>query len=127
MILDMYSSRKKYPWTFFFDGIALEGSPVSYRSLVDNRFYLPSFILGSVPASLKQYDLPQLAAGLAPRKLLLIDPKVGTGEEMALDKFQGSYAAVISTYNKLGSKDQLMIKRNLSQEERNALFLKWLK
>ncbi|MEX2567097.1 MAG: alpha/beta hydrolase family protein [Cyclobacteriaceae bacterium] len=109
-----------------FVGIALENSPASYKTLVDHRFYLTSYILGAVPASLMQYDLPLLAASLAPRKLLLIQPKAGTGEEMGSDTFQESYAVVTTAYNKLGAKDQLKVKQNISNEERNGLFLEWL-
>ncbi|MEX2511906.1 MAG: acetylxylan esterase [Cyclobacteriaceae bacterium] len=109
-----------------FAGIALEGSPVSYQSLVDNRYYLPSYILGAVPAALTQYDLPQLAASLAPRKLLLINPKEGNGEEMAPDIFQECYDVVTTTYNKLGAKGQLLVKQNPSNEERNDMYLEWL-
>jgi hypothetical protein len=36
-----------------------------------NRFYNSSFIHGVVPGALKAYDLPDLAASLAPRKLLM--------------------------------------------------------
>jgi dienelactone hydrolase len=54
--------------------IALVGSPVSYRSIVMNRFYEWSFSC-AVAGALTAYDLPDLAACVAPRKLLLIEPK----------------------------------------------------
>jgi hypothetical protein len=40
---------------------------VSYRSLVMNREYNPDFIHAAVAGALEAYDLPDLAASLAPR------------------------------------------------------------
>ncbi len=52
--------------------VALLGAPVSYRSIVMNKFY--NFDLSfswAVAGALTEYDLPDLAASLAPRKLIL--------------------------------------------------------
>ena len=54
--------------------ITLVDFPVSYRSIVMNRFYEWSFSC-AVAGALTAYDLPDLAASVAPRKLLLIEPK----------------------------------------------------
>jgi len=56
----------------------------SYKSIVMNRFYDPQFILSCVPGALKEYDLPDLAAAFAPRKLFIS----GTidGNKVRLDK-----------------------------------------
>ncbi|HLP72833.1 MAG TPA: alpha/beta hydrolase family protein [Bacteroidales bacterium] len=43
----------------------------SYRSFVQSRFYYPGFVPSLVPGALTSYDLPDLAATLAPRKLVL--------------------------------------------------------
>lgn len=55
--------------------VALSGSPVSYRSVVMNQFYNRSFINCSVPGALTAYDLPDLMASLAPRRILIQDPR----------------------------------------------------
>src|SRR5699024_8132256 len=44
----------------------------SYRSLVTNRYYDPRFIYGATAGALETYDLPDLAASLVPRKLLIV-------------------------------------------------------
>ena len=44
----------------------------SYQSVVLNRFYYTGFVQNFVPGALTAYDLPDLEASLAPRKLLLI-------------------------------------------------------
>ncbi len=59
--------------------IALVEPLSSYRSLVSHRFYHSPFITGAVPGMLIAYDLPDLAATLAPRNLLMINPLNGAG------------------------------------------------
>jgi dienelactone hydrolase len=53
--------------------IALAGSPLSYRSVVMNRFYEVPFS-ACVAGALTAYDLPDLAAAVAPRKILFLRP-----------------------------------------------------
>lgn len=59
--------------------IVLEEPYSSYRSIAGCRFYDPFYIHGTVPGALEEYDLPDLAASLAPRRLVLIDPADGNG------------------------------------------------
>jgi cephalosporin-C deacetylase-like acetyl esterase len=59
--------------------IVLDKPYSSYRSIVNCRFYNPYFIHSTVFGALEKYDLPDLAASLAPRRLLLIDPTDGNG------------------------------------------------
>lgn len=59
--------------------IALIAPYASYRSVVMSRFYRPAFIQSTVPGALKGYDLPDLAASLAPRKLLMVGVTDGNG------------------------------------------------
>ena len=51
----------------------------SYASIVMNRFYNPQFITGTVPGVLKAYDLPDLAAAFAPRRLFISGTVDGNG------------------------------------------------
>lgn len=60
--------------------IALIKSYSSYRSIVMNRFYEPRFIPSSVAGALQAYDLPDLAASLAPRKMLVAGVTNGAGQ-----------------------------------------------
>lgn len=46
----------------------------SYESLVMNKYYIPKFMLAAVPGGLKDYDLPELCAALAPTPLRIINP-----------------------------------------------------
>ena len=51
----------------------------SYRSIVMCPDYKADFLYSTVPASIGVYDLPDLAASLAPRKLLLAGVTDGAG------------------------------------------------
>jgi cephalosporin-C deacetylase-like acetyl esterase len=51
--------------------IALIEPLISYRSVVMNRYYSSSFIPSMVAGALNAYDLPDISACIAPRKLLM--------------------------------------------------------
>ncbi len=55
--------------------VALSGSLISYRSVVVNKFYNTGFASNAVAGALTAYDLPDLIASLAPRKIALVDSK----------------------------------------------------
>jgi len=55
-------------------GIALVGSPISYKSIVMNKFYEFSFSC-AVAGALTAYDLPDLVGCIAPRKIFLTELK----------------------------------------------------
>jgi len=53
--------------------VALIEPLVSYLSIVKNEYYQPGLIHSTVAGALTTYDLPDLAACLAPRKLLMVN------------------------------------------------------
>ena len=59
--------------------IALINPYSSYRSMVENSDYQKEFLFSTVAASVGKYDLPDLAASLAPRKLILVGVTDGNG------------------------------------------------
>lgn len=63
-----------------FAKLILVESPVSYTSLVTHHQYKPEYVMGTVPAALTAYDLPQLVASITHSKLLLISPVDAAGE-----------------------------------------------
>jgi len=52
---------------------------LSYADIATTRFYKAEYIPFTVPGALDQYDLPDLMAGLCPRKLLILEPLSGDG------------------------------------------------
>ncbi len=55
--------------------VSLSGSLISYRSIVLNKFYNTGFAGNAVAGALTAYDLPDLIACIAPRKIALVDLK----------------------------------------------------
>ncbi|HUR56691.1 MAG TPA: acetylxylan esterase [Opitutaceae bacterium] len=63
-----------------FGKIAILDAPLSYRSLVTSLRFAPKYLAAAVPAALTAYDLPDLIACVAPRSVLVVDPRDGMGE-----------------------------------------------
>ncbi|MGH7959138.1 MAG: alpha/beta hydrolase family protein, partial [Opitutaceae bacterium] len=55
-------------------GLVLVDAPLSYRSIVLNRFYTVD-VTAMVAGALTAYDLPDLIGSIAPRRVALIDPR----------------------------------------------------
>jgi len=62
------------------NGAALYGSPLSWESILGERFYDAGIGSTVVPSAMLVYDLPDLMAVVAPRKFVIIDPVGGDGK-----------------------------------------------
>jgi dienelactone hydrolase len=56
--------------------VGMAGTVISYAAVVENEYYAHA-LSGFVPGALRDFDLPELAALLAPRPLLLVNPVDG--------------------------------------------------
>ncbi len=92
-----------------FSRVALIEPLVSYRSLVMNRYYSPSCILNSVAASLTAYDLPDLAACIAPRELTLVNVLNHNGEPADSEMLGRDTAVIHAAYKKASKEDKLRV------------------
>jgi len=52
---------------------------LSYADIATTRFYEAEYIPFTVPGAIGEYDLPDLVAGLCPRKVLILEPLSGDG------------------------------------------------
>jgi hypothetical protein len=106
-----------------FKSLVLVESCLSFRSIVQTRFYNPHFILSSIPGVLKEYDLPDLASAFAPGKLIIANPvdangvKLDSAGIMDLDTIKLSYSAV-------NSDKQLIM---TTDEFNYNIFFEWIK
>lgn len=98
--------------------VALFEPLLSYRSVVMNRFYESAFIMGAVPAALTAYDLPDLAATIAPRKLLIVG-KFGNASEDLLIIGRG--------YENAQAQDQYQTTDEISSENFGEVMEAWIK
>lgn len=94
-----------------FSKVVLKEPLSSYTSLVSTRFYKPGYIMGTVPAALTAYDLPQLASTIKNTSLLLIHPMDGAG--VAVEK--PAYSEVPHVQEVVGN-----------QAHAQDIYLKWL-
>lgn len=89
--------------------IALIEPYSSYRSIVMSRFYDPTYVFSTVPGALRAYDLPDLAAGLAPRKLLLAGITNSQGNASDSGTINPDVAVIQTAYRSRNADGQLSI------------------
>jgi hypothetical protein len=89
--------------------VALLGPYTSYHSLVSYQYYNLDFIEGAVPFALTAYDLPDLAASLAPRKLLISDVTDGRDSTVQQNTAWKQFDFVKSTYQKTNAPEEFQM------------------
>ena len=107
--------------------IALINPLISYQSIVKNRWYDPSFIQSTVPAALTSYDLPDLAASLAPKPLLMVNILDGTGKSAEPTSLQDEITFIKTAYENADSPELLYILNENIPENNWDFFQEWLK
>jgi len=111
-----------------FSRVALIKPYSSYRSFVMNRFYAPRFVNSLVPGALTAYDLPDLAASLAPAKLLIFG-MTDANRQINEDQISKDLKIIEDAYHLKNAKDQLEIMKQkvFKVSTPNLLFGNWLK
>lgn len=107
--------------------IALIEPYSSYRSLVMSRFYKSSFISGAVPGALKEYDLPDLAGTLAPRKLLIAGATDGKGKTEDSELIQADMDIIKKAFIYRNAENQLSIASLMPGGAIDSLLKDWIK
>ena len=107
--------------------IALIEPCSSYRSIVMNRFYDPRFVHSIVPGALVAYDLPDLAATLAPRKLLMANVTDGNNRTSDVENINKDLDLIRTAYRFKNTDSQLNIVSGISSEKIYDLYLEWMK
>lgn len=95
--------------TSVFRGIVLSDFYTSYNSVVRSRFYRSDYVMTGVAGSLIEYDLPDLAASLAPQKLILHNPLDGAGLKDDEEVIKQDIAMIENRYRIGSSGDKLVI------------------
>jgi len=107
--------------------VALVEPLVSYQSIVMNRFYNAKFIHNSIPGGLKAYDLPDLAATLAPRRLMIVNVTDQMGEVLAPENMTKELSIIRSAYQARSADEQLNIVSLKPAESLDICFMNWIK
>jgi len=105
--------------------VALIDGYSSYRSIVMNRFYNPEFVQNLVAGALTAYDLPDLAACLAPRELMLVGTTDGNSEREDQEGMDSDFEVIKTAYGLKNAGKQLKIVSESSQQL-EVLFGGWL-
>jgi len=106
--------------------IALIEPLISYRTLVMNQYYKPEFILSTVPGALMAYDLPDLAACLAPRRLLMVNIVDQNGKLADSTLIQEELSIVRAVYSAQKAVDNLILDQYETESMKRVLITKWL-
>ncbi len=107
--------------------VALVEPYASYRSIVMNRFYNSDFIYGTVASSLGAYDLPDLLASFAPRKLVVSGVTDSLGKPASPDDIRDDMSVVIRSYQHSNAHSRLTFLAGPSSETPENLFSEWVK
>ena len=102
--------------------IALISPYSSYRSIATNQLYKLDFIQSAVAGSLRAYDLPDLAASLAPRKLILAGVTDGKGSVEQSAGTDEDISIVRAAYQQKNAGAELLTAPSGSRE----LYKKWI-
>jgi len=81
-----------------FAHIALLHPLVSYQSITEERLYKTKFAMSAVAGALARYDLPDLVAALATKKLLLINPVDAAEKELSPEQIASAYQNARSVF-----------------------------
>jgi hypothetical protein len=107
--------------------IALVEPYSSYRSIAMNRYYSPEFVHSLVPGALPNYDLPDLAASLGPRKLLMAGVTDGNGKSMDIEIINTDLAIIKTAYQYRNAGNQLKIVSRETTDKPYDLYMEWIK
>ncbi len=107
--------------------VALIDSYSSYKSILRNRFYDAKLVQSMVAGALQSYDLPDLAASLAPGNLFMIGIGNGNQNSPGIDKIESEQIIIKDTYRSLNSENKLNIVSFKSNEDLLECFKQWIK
>lgn len=99
---------------------------LSYGSLATHEQYDPHWIPVSVAGALTGYDLPDLAASLAPRPLLVTRPLDHRSRLAGSQAVDDAYKEVQKAYGAQSREVNLQVERSVDPENEIAFVLNWL-
>jgi len=109
-----------------FNSVVLFEPYTSFRSIVMARYYNPQFIPGTVPGALMEYDLPDLAASLAPGKLFIAGVTDGFGSTNDTAGINKDIGIIKKAYQQHNSNENLIILTGNSLSSKYDILLDWM-
>src|ERR1043166_6805795 len=107
--------------------VATEGMLSSYDSVVSGRLSMGMFEQ-LVPSVLKHFDLPDVVAALAPRRVVLCGTVNPLGQKLRTDTMRQEYSRVSSAYQAAGVPNAFrIVERDEDDESFAAALREWLR
>jgi hypothetical protein len=105
--------------------VAIEGTVLSYLEIARARYHedLTSIF---VPGILEDFDLPDLAAALAPRPLWIVDPRSPTGALVSTDRTLTEYASAVRAYEAAAHPEGLRVLHRPQDWPLTKVYSEWL-
>lgn len=101
--------------------VIVEGALISYHEVARTPIH-QGIIRAVVPGVLGQYDLPDLAACLAPRPLTLASLRTPTGQVALSEEVHRAYQYALSAYVAAGAADMLAIRIRREDESVDSAY-----
>jgi cephalosporin-C deacetylase-like acetyl esterase len=105
--------------------VALEGMVLSYMEIARARFH-EDLVASFVPGILKDFDLPDLAAAVAPRPLWLVDPRTPTGALVSVERARREYGLARRAFGHAGRSDAFRILQRPEAWPLEKVYSDWL-
>jgi len=101
--------------------VVLEDMLSSYESVVENKIHR-RVLESVVPGALKFYDLPDLAATLAPRKLSIVSGTDPLGHELPANTVRKEYSRAVEAYRQMGMEQSIHIRDSSPTDSTNTIY-----
>ncbi len=107
--------------------IALFDPLVSYKSLVNNKYYLTKYMLTAVPGSIPEYDLSDLYAAIAPRKILLVNVLDQINQPLDRSRSDKVFKNVTLTFRSQNAENNFVVRDREFYHSLDDLLGDWLR
>lgn len=105
--------------------VAVEGTVLSYMEIVRARCH-EGLTAAFVPGVLQDFDLPDLAAVLAPRPLWVVDPRTPTGALVPVGRARDELAPAARVYERAGQPSGLRVLHRPEGWPLDRVYASWL-
>jgi dienelactone hydrolase len=101
--------------------VVLEGMLSSYDSVVENKIHR-QVLESVVPGALKFYDLPDLVATLAPRKVSIVSGADPVGHALPVNAVRKKYSRAVEAYRQMGMERAIHIRDRSTDEDSTTIY-----
>jgi cephalosporin-C deacetylase-like acetyl esterase len=105
--------------------VAVEGTVLSYMEIVRARYH-EGLTAAFVPGVVRDFDLPDLAAALAPRPLWIVDPRTPTGALVPTSRARSEFAPAAAAYERARQPEAFRVLHRPEGRPLDKVYASWL-